>query len=134
MRAILRQLRQSGLDGICTKIQEGRRLDFDDGMRLYATPDLTAVGYLANLARERRSGDCTYFVRNLHINYTNICNKLCKFCSFYAAPNSQDGRGYVLSPEEVAARVAQYAGEPIREIHMVAGINPKLSYEYYLEL
>ncbi|MCK7496192.1 MAG: hypothetical protein MZW92_38615 [Comamonadaceae bacterium] len=79
------------------------------GGALYTTPDLTAVGYLANLARERRSGDRTYFVRNLHINYTNICNKLCKFCSFYTAPNSQDGRGYVLSPEEAAARVAQYA-------------------------
>ena len=64
-------------------------------MRLYRTGDLTAVGYLANLARERQSGDRTVFVRNLHINYTNICNKLCKFCSFYAAPNSQDGRGYV---------------------------------------
>jgi aminodeoxyfutalosine synthase len=134
MNAIAEQLRRSGLEDILGKIHDGRRLGHDDGMRLYTTPDLTTVGYLANLARERRSGDRTYFVRNLHINYTNVCNKLCKFCSFYAAPNSQDGRGYVLSPEEAAARVAQYAGEPIREIHMVAGINPKLSYDYYLDL
>jgi aminodeoxyfutalosine synthase len=134
MTVIAEQLRQSGLEDILTKIQEGRRLDFDDGMRLYQTPDLTALGYLANLARERRSSDRTYFVRNLHINYTNICNKLCKFCSFYAAPNSEDGRGYVLSPEDVANRVAQYSRELIREIHMVAGINPKLPYGYYLDL
>jgi aminodeoxyfutalosine synthase len=134
MRSILDQLRRVGLDRIHAKLLEGRRLDFDDGMRLYQTPDLTAVGYLANLARERKSGARTYFVRNLHINYTNICNKLCKFCSFYAAPNSSDGRGYVLSPEEAAARVAKYGAEPIREIHMVAGINPKLPYRYYLDL
>jgi aminodeoxyfutalosine synthase len=134
MRVILRQLRQSGLDGIYAKIQEGRRLDFDDGMRLYRTPDLTAVGFLANLARERQSGDRTYFVRNLHINYTNICNKLCKFCSFYAPPNSENEKGYVLSPGDAAARVARYSAEPIREIHMVAGINPKLPYGYYLDL
>ena len=38
------------------------------------------------------------------------------------------------SPEEAAARVAKYGGEPIREIHMVAGINPKLPYQYYLDL
>src|SRR5512136_533465 len=129
MKAIIEQLRRSGLDDILATIQDGRRLDFDDGMRLYTTPDLTAVGYLANLARERRSGHRTYYVRNLHINYTNICNKLCKFCSFYTAPNSTEGRGYVLAPEEAAARVAQFCREPIREIHMVAGINPKLPYE-----
>jgi len=134
MKAIAEHLRRSGLEDILGKIHDGERLGYGDGMRLYATPDLTAVGYLANLVRERRSGDRAYFVRNLHINYTNICNKLCKFCSFYAAPNSRDGRGYVLSPEEAAARVAQYEGESIREIHMVAGINPKLPYEYYLDL
>ena len=134
MRSMLEQLRRAGLETIHTKLLDGRRLDFGDGMRLYRTPDLTAVGYLANLARERRSGARTYYVRNLHVNYTNICNKFCKFCSFYAAPNSGDGKGYVLTPEQAAARVIQYGGEPIREIHMVAGINPKLPYGYYLDL
>jgi len=134
MRSMLDQLRRSGLEAIHDKLLNGRRLDFNDGMRLYQTPDLTAVGYLANLARERKSGARTFFVRNLHVNYTNICNKLCKFCSFYAAPNSADGKGYVLTPEQAAARVAQYNGELIREIHMVAGINPKLPFQYYLDL
>jgi aminodeoxyfutalosine synthase len=134
MRAIAGQLRDAGLAAIHAKVLEGRRLDLDDGLALYRTPDLTAVGYLANLARERVSGDRTYYVRNLHINYTNICNKLCKFCSFYVPPSAADGTGYVLRPEEAAGRVARYAGEPIREIHMVAGINPRLPYDYYLEL
>ena len=134
MRAMRDQLHRAGLERIHEKLQEGRRLDFDDGIRLYETPDLTAVGYLANLVREGKSGPRTYYVRNLHVNYTNICNKLCKFCSLYTPPNSTDGKGYVLSPEEAAARVSQYSGEPIREIHMVAGINPKLPYQYYLDL
>jgi aminodeoxyfutalosine synthase len=133
-RAVELQLQASGLEAIHAKVFGGERLTFDDGMRLYRTPDLTAVGHLANLVRERRSGARTYFVRNLHVNYTNICNKLCKFCSFYAAPNDTSGRGYVLSPAEAAARVARYSGEPIHEIHMVAGINPKLPYQYYLDL
>jgi hypothetical protein len=42
MRSILEQLRQAGLERIHTKLLEGRRLTFDDGMRLYQTPDLTA--------------------------------------------------------------------------------------------
>jgi aminodeoxyfutalosine synthase len=128
------QLRRAGLEATHAKVLDGRRLDFDDGMTLYRTSDLTAVGYLANLTRERVSGPRTYYVRNLHVNYTNICNKLCKFCSFYTAPNNSEGRGYVLTPDDVAIRVAEYRDEPIREIHMVAGINPKLPYEYYLDL
>ncbi len=134
MKAIEQQVDRAGLGAICAKVREGRRLDCADGLRLYKTPDLTAVGFLANLARERLSADRTFYVRNLHINYTNVCNKLCKFCSFYAPPDGRDGRGYILSPEEAAARVARYDGEPIREIHMVAGINPKLPYAYYLDL
>jgi len=134
MRTLPDQLRRAGLDAIHDKVREGRRLDFEDGMRLYQTPDLTAVAHLANLVRERRSGARTYYVRNLHVNYTNVCNKLCKFCSFYSPPNSTDSKGYTLTPDEVATRVRRYAAEPIREIHMVAGINPKLPYRYYLDL
>ncbi|MEE9152765.1 MAG: aminofutalosine synthase MqnE [candidate division NC10 bacterium] len=123
---------QTGLADLYGKVRKGERLSYEDGLRLYRTPDLAAVGFLANAIRERMSGDVTYYVRNLHINYTNICNKLCKFCSFYAPPG--DPRGYVLSPDDIVARLDEYRDQLIREIHMVAGINPKLPYEYYLDI
>ena len=69
---------------IYRKVEAGERLSAEDGLRLCRTKNLTAVGYLANVVRERKHGNRTYFVRNQHINYTNICNKFCKFCSFYA--------------------------------------------------
>lgn len=122
----------SGLERPYQKILNGVRLDFSDGLALYQTRDLTSVAFLANLVRERLHGDLTYFVRNLHINYTNICNKRCRFCSFYAPP--EDSRGYALSIQDVQARIRQHDQVPIREVHMVAGINPKLPYQYYLDL
>jgi len=134
MSAIRDRLRAAGLAPVHDKVLEGRRLDAEDGLRLYRSPDLTAIAWLANLVRERLHGDTAYFVRNLHINYTNICNKLCKFCSFYTPPRDPAGRGYVVTPEAAAARVAACNGQPVREIHMVAGINPKLPYSYYLDL
>ena len=123
---------RAGLGDVYRKVQEGERLSGEDGVRLYACDQLPVLGYMANIVRERKSGDATYFVRNQHINYTNVCNKLCKFCSFYVKP--KDERGYVLTPEQVAERVRQYREMPITEIHMVGGVNPKLSYSYYLDV
>jgi aminodeoxyfutalosine synthase len=55
---------------------------------LYATQQLNVLGYLANIVRERKNGNIAYWVRNQHINYTNVCNKGCLFCSFYARPKT----------------------------------------------
>lgn len=123
---------RAGLADVYGKVLKGERLSYEDGLRLYHTSDLTAVGALANHVRERMNASTTYYVRNLHINYTNVCNKLCKFCSFYARPG--DPRGYVLNPEDIVARLEEYRDQVVREIHMVAGINPKLPYEYYLDI
>jgi len=123
-------IRRSELADIYEKVMTCERLNFEDGLRLYESYDLTAIGGLANLMRERKSGNLTYYVRNQHINYTNICNKFCKFCSFYALP--RDPAAYTLTPEQIQDRVRQYLDIPITEIHMVAGINPKLPYSYYL--
>jgi aminodeoxyfutalosine synthase len=123
---------RAGLGDVATKILDGARLSAEDGMRLYACPDLPAVGALANVVRERKSGDLTYYVRNQHINYTNVCNKGCRFCAFQVQP--KDPRGYVLSIDEVRQRIRQHRDQPITEIHSVAGINPKLPFQYYLDL
>jgi len=128
-----RRIEAAGLGGIHDKVLREERLSFDDGLQLYNTFDLNAVGYLANIVRERKNGNIAYWVRNQHINYTNVCNKGCLFCSFYAKPKD-DPRAYVMTPEVAAQKVLNYGDAPISEIHVVGGVNPKLDYEYYLEL
>lgn len=129
---VLHQAARAGLSDIATRVLERQRLSAADGLRLYACPDLPAIGAIANIARERASGDRTYYVRNQHINYTNVCNKGCRFCAFQVQP--KDPRGYVLSLDDIRARVEQHLSQPITEIHVVAGINPKLPFDYYLDL
>lgn len=125
--------RQYGdLIDLYAKVDQGQRLSFDDGMRLARTPNLTAVGRLANIVRERRHGARTYYVRNQHINYTNICNKFCKFCSFYAKKGGP--APYQMSLEQVREHLSWHRDVPLTEIHMVGGINPRLPYSYYLDL
>ncbi len=117
---------------IYEKVQAQERLTYDDAVRLYRTPNLSAVGYLANYVRERLHGDRAYYVRNQHINYTNICNKFCKFCSFYAKKGGP--APYQMDMEEVRRRLLAHRDVPITEVHMVGGINPRLPYQYYLDL
>jgi aminodeoxyfutalosine synthase len=125
------QSRAAGLSEVCEKVLREQRLSTDDGIRLYRG-DVHAVGALANHVRERLHGDRAYFNVNQHVNYTNICNKLCRFCAFQRLPG-QPG-AYWMTPEEAAAKITAQLGEPVTEVHMVAGIHPKLEYEYYLEL
>ena len=122
----------AGLGEIAGKVFDGERLSREDGLTLYEAPDLHLVGALANHVRERLHGDRAYFNVNQHINYTNICNKLCRFCAFQRLPG-QEG-AYVMSPEEVGAKIRENLDKPVTEVHMVAGIYPKLPYEYYLDI
>ena len=126
-------IERAGLSSIADKVERGERLSFDDGLQLYRTPDLNVVGHLANLVREKKNGNVAYWVRNQHVNYTNVCNKGCLFCSFYAKPKD-DPRAYTMSPEQAAQKVSNYMDVPISEIHIVGGVNPKLPYSYYIEL
>ncbi len=128
---MLRRAERAGLDDIAQKVLAGTRLSVEDGLRLYEA-DLHVVGELANHVRERLHGDLAYFNVNQHVNYTNICNKLCRFCAFQRLPN-QPG-AYAMTPEEAAAKITAQLGEPVTEVHMVAGIHPKLEYSYYLDL
>src|SRR5947209_20599768 len=67
---------------IRAKVEAGERLTFDDGLVLYRTTDILAVGWLANLVRERLHGDTTYFNVNRHINPTDVCVASCRLCAF----------------------------------------------------
>jgi aminodeoxyfutalosine synthase len=82
--------------------------------------------------REAKNGNQTFYVRNQHINYTNVCNKGCRFCSFYAQKGGP--APYTMSPDDVRAKLLQTRHIPVTEIHMVAGIHPRLPYSYYLDL
>ncbi len=125
-------IRRAGLGEVLDKVKAGERLSPDDGFRLYVCPDILALGFLANIVRERLNGNRAFFIYNQHINYSNICTNLCKFCAFGKEAGAP--QAYQMSVNEVRDKVRQRLDEPIREIHMVGGIHPSLPYAYYLDL
>ena len=124
-------VRAAGLGDILDKVRAGERLNPEDGARLYRCGDILALGYLANIVRERKNGDNAYFIYNQHINYSNICTNLCKFCAFGKPKDAE--AAYEMSIADIEAKVRERIGEPITEIHMVGGIHPELPYSYYTD-
>src|SRR5258708_40200968 len=77
------------------------------------------------------SGSCTYMVMRI-INYTNVCVAQCDYCAFYRLPG-QDG-GYVLSHEEVFAKLDELLALGGDLAAFNGGVNPHLPLSYYCDL
>ena len=120
------------LQPIASKVLAGERLSIDDGILLYRSPDLLAVGWLANHVREKRHGNVTYFNVNRHINPTNVCVAHCRLCAFGRDPNAPGA--YTFALEEIYQRAEQGVREGATEFHMVGGLHPDLTFDHYLEL
>ena len=117
---------------IAAKVAAGERLNFDDGVALYRSGDILAVGWLANSIREKLHGDTAYFNVNRHINPTNVCVAACRLCAF---GRKKDAPGaYTMALEEAWERAAQGYSEAVTEFHLVGGLHPDLALEYFLDL
>ncbi|MDY0305415.1 MAG: aminofutalosine synthase MqnE [Desulfovibrionaceae bacterium] len=127
----LRRYERLGLDDVAARVLNGERLNAEDGLRLFDCPDVTAVGELAHHRRTELHGDKVFFVRNRHINYTNVCVNRCTFCAYHRDPG-QEG-GFTLDARTVLAKLAADAAPP-REIHIVGGCHPDLRLEYFEDL
>jgi aminodeoxyfutalosine synthase len=117
---------------VADKVLAGERLGAEDGIALYRSPDLLAVGWLANYVREKRHGNVTYYNVNRHINPTNVCVAHCKLCAFGRDPNAPGA--YTFALEEIYQRAEQGVREGATEFHIVGGLHPDLSFDHFLEL
>lgn len=120
------------LHRIRDKVENGRRLSFEDGMYLEEHADLFTLGELANLVRERKNGKFTYYNVNTHLNPTNVCVYRCTFCAFRADLKSP--KGYVMSDEQILERAAEADRRGATEMHIVGGLHHQLPYEWYLNV
>jgi aminodeoxyfutalosine synthase len=127
------RLRHAGLVEIADKRASNERLSLADGVRLFETPDLLAVGWLANREREKRHGSRTYYNYNIRIEATNVCVATCLFCSFSRLRPGDPG-SYTLSLEEAWDKLRRRAHQPLTEVHVVNGLHPDLPFDYYKEL
>ncbi|HEY4046869.1 MAG TPA: aminofutalosine synthase MqnE [Acidobacteriaceae bacterium] len=122
--AVLRQ--------IADKVFAEHRLDFADGVALYRSSDILAVGWLANHVREKLHGNIAYFNVNRHINPTNVCVAACRLCAFGRKKDSVGA--YTMALEEAWSTAASGYSEAVTEFHIVGGLHPDLPFQYFLDL
>jgi aminodeoxyfutalosine synthase len=125
-------IEDSRLKPILEKAAAGARLDAADGLALYRSADLLAVGYMANLVRERLHGNVTYFNVNRHINPTDVCVASCRLCAF--GKKARDPRAYTMSLEQVWETAGRGYSEAVTEFHIVGGLHPELTLDWYCEM
>jgi aminodeoxyfutalosine synthase len=120
------------LHPILEKVEAGKRLSFDDGLAMYRSGDLLALGCMANLVRERKHGDVTYFNVNRHINPTDVCVASCRLCAF--GKKAKDPKAYTMSLEQVWEVAGKGYAEAVTEFHIVGGLHPELSLDWFCQM
>jgi len=126
---MVRHIERDGLGDIAEKVLDGKRLEFDDGVRLYRYDGITALGHLANVVRERTNDNCAYYIINRHINYTNVCVNRCPLCAFSRDPDAPEA--YTMTLEDVLEAAAAVDCIGGTELHLVGGLHPDLRLNYY---
>lgn len=114
---------------IAEKVLANQWLTQADGDALFASRDLFGIGRLANHVRRQQHGLNTYYNRNRHINYSNVCALSCKFCSFYRKRG--EAGAYEMPADQVIATAARAWESGATEVHIVGGLHPWLKFDYY---
>src|SRR6267154_771162 len=122
----------SELRDLHEKVAAGGRIDDADALRLFETKDLNALGAIADLARQRKTGNQASYIINRYINYSNYCILSCQFCSF--ARKKRDADGFQLTVEEIVQKAREALLLGITELHIVGGLHPSLPFSYYTDM
>jgi aminodeoxyfutalosine synthase len=133
IQVIINSEKDNQLQNIGNKVIHNERISFDEGVYLFEKASLPYVGALANWKRESLHGNKTYFNKNFHIEPTNVCVFSCKFCS-YSKLYAHKEEGWELTIDQMMDIVKSYDGKPVTEVHIVGGVHPKLTLEFFLEL
>jgi aminodeoxyfutalosine synthase len=132
MSDVIGAISDQALQPVAQKVIAAEPLSFDDGVALYKSRDVHGIGRLADAVRQRLHGNKTFFNRNRHINYTNVCALSCKFCSFYRKRGEEGA--YEMPVEQVVATARKAADSGATEVHIVGGLHPWLKFDYYTDM
>ena len=118
---------------ILQRVVDGERLTFDDGVTLFHSHDLLAIGRAADaVCRRLHPEPYRTFNIDRNINYTNVCAAICHFCAFYRKVGASDA--YVLDRDVLLQKIRETIDLGGDQILMQGGLHPDLPFEWYEDL
>jgi len=124
----LKKENSTNLLPIIEKIIDNKRINIEEGLSLFNTNSLALLSCLATIVRQKKNGNNVYYIKNVHIEPTNICAFNCKFCSY-----SQSKKQWDLTLEEIIEKIKTISND-ITEIHITGGVHPEKDLNYYINL
>ena len=76
--------------------------------------------------------DKSYFNINRHINPTNICADVCKFCAYSATRKNPNQ--YTMDHDEILEIVKNSESKGAKEVHIVSAHNPNAGVAWYMDI
>jgi len=125
-------VQRSEVRDIYDQVAAGERISDAEALRLFESKDLNAVGAIADLACQKKTGNRASFIVNRYVNYSNYCILSCQFCSF--ARKKRDADGFQLSLEDIVRKAREALKLGITELHIVGGLHPSLPFSYYTDM
>jgi len=119
------------MSNIIEKLESNEILNYSDGLELYDL-DIFTLGKYADKKRQKLYGNKSFFNINRHINPTNVCKDICKFCAFSA--HRKNSNVYTMSLEEILKIADEAVEAGAKEIHIVSAHNDKIGLEWYFEM
>src|SRR3989304_9065329 len=123
------------LERIKYKVLAGERISANEAIELFETDDIFTLGNIASHVAEKKNGKKVFFIRNRHINPTNICVNRCKFCAFSRSKGEEGA--YEMTLDEIIHKLLTFNSQlstPFSEVHVVGGLHPDWPFGYYLEM
>jgi aminodeoxyfutalosine synthase len=118
------------LKPVAEKVIEGIRITPEEGLLLYEKCEPGVLGMLAELVKQKLSGNEVYFIRNFHIEPSNICVNRCSFCSY---SHHFSSRQWNLTQEEMLKMVKDH--DPgAKEVHITGSVHPDKDIYYFADL
>lgn len=109
------------------------RLTVAEGLELLTQTPWTEVVEAANLVRHKRlPGNCVGYTAFRIVNYTNVCEVTCSFCSFCRPYKSPDA--YVLTLDEIRKKTIEAKAKGADHIFLQGGVNKEIPLSYYTDV
>ena len=121
------------MNPLLQKAIDGTRLTPDEALDILKNAPWTEVAQAADAVRRRMNpGNRVGYTAFRIVNYTNVCEVTCSFCSFCRPAHSPEA--YVLSLDEIRQKTIEAQAKGVDQIFLQGGVNRDIPLSYYTDV